>query len=109
MYSIAFDDSSCMGNQVACHFSSHGGVLRIRNLCGCSKTPSLILTALDVVWSGGRLSAVTTLVVMSVGVVGAGLASSHPIRSTHSPSVPVNALITECADPTIHRRLLVVW
>lgn len=70
-------------------------------------TPSLILTALDVVWRRRGLSAVTTLVVMFVGVVGASLASGCPIGSTHIPSVPVDALITECADSSIHCRLLV--
>ena len=79
------------------------------NLCRCTMAPSLILTALDVVWRRGGLSTVTTLVVMFVGVVGASLASGCPIGSTHIPSVPVDALITECADSPIHCRLLVSW
>ena len=53
--------------------------------------------------------AVAALVMDFLDCSGIGLASAHPVGSTHHPGVAVLALVAKGTDATVDSRLLMVW
>ena len=70
------------------------------------------LTAPHVVrhrWGLFTVAALSMMAVLSLSICpGWGLASAHPSGAVHHPGIPMDTLISKCANLTVHCRLIVV-